>query len=322
MRPVLVTGATGLIGGNVCQLLVAQRRRVRVLVRNPAEASELAALGAELVTGDITCPDTVAAAVSGCGAVVHAAAVLGGPSQELAVFTAINDRGTASVLDAAAAQRARVILTSSPVVFDESRTLTETSDLSTDAHTPYTITKRQSYVAAMRRAQAGQDIVAVVPGSTYGPAPVAAKSFGPASYNRLIRRAISSRMKGYPRTQAMSSPARDVAAAIVAALDKGIAGETYLAFGAEDALESAEFFSLACEMAGVTHRVPVIDLDPADPHVIATYGESITAALGRRRPVPAFDNTRTRCQLDYQPHTVTEALAETVDWLRAQGQIT
>jgi dihydroflavonol-4-reductase len=318
---VLVTGATGMIGGNVCRLLAGQGRRVRALVRDPAEAGELSALGAELVTGDITRPETLTAAVSGCAAVVHAAAVLGGASQDLAVFAAVNDRGTAAVLDAAAARHRRVIITSSPVVFDESRTLTETSDLSTDTRTPYTVTKRQSYVAALRRARAGEDIVVVVPGSTYGPAPVAAKSFGAASYNRLIRGALRGRMTGYPRLQGIFSPARDVAAAIVAALDKGIAGETYLAFGAEDALESADFFNLACELARVSHRVPIVELDPADPKVVATYGESIAAALGRRRPVPAFDNTRTRSQLDYQPHTVTEALTETVGWLRTIGQI-
>jgi nucleoside-diphosphate-sugar epimerase len=86
VNPVLVTGATGLIGGNVCRVLAGQGRRVRALVRDPAQATELSALGAELVTGDITRPETLTAAVSGCAAVVHAAAVLGGASQVAAAL--------------------------------------------------------------------------------------------------------------------------------------------------------------------------------------------------------------------------------------------
>ncbi|WP_283612542.1 SDR family oxidoreductase [Mycolicibacterium poriferae] len=49
MAVVLVTGATGLTGSNVCRQLAERGDRPRALVRNPSTARALAAVGAELV---------------------------------------------------------------------------------------------------------------------------------------------------------------------------------------------------------------------------------------------------------------------------------
>jgi len=66
---VLVTGAGG-IGGRVTELLRARNVPVRVLVRREDDrAAEARALGAEVVSGDLTRPDTVAAALDGVGRV-------------------------------------------------------------------------------------------------------------------------------------------------------------------------------------------------------------------------------------------------------------
>ncbi|MBE1496204.1 uncharacterized protein YbjT (DUF2867 family) [Amycolatopsis lexingtonensis] len=62
---VLVTGAGG-IGRRVTELLRAQDVPVRVLVRRDDDrAAAVRALGAEVVTGDLTRPDTVSAALDG-----------------------------------------------------------------------------------------------------------------------------------------------------------------------------------------------------------------------------------------------------------------
>jgi uncharacterized protein YbjT (DUF2867 family) len=69
--PVLVTGATGTHGGAVAQALLAAGRRVRALTRNPQadRARELAALGAELVAGDLLDAESLFAAMTGTAAV-------------------------------------------------------------------------------------------------------------------------------------------------------------------------------------------------------------------------------------------------------------
>src|SRR5215470_15239481 len=100
---IFVTGATGQTGGNVCEQLIERGDHVRALVRNPDEATALADLGVELVKGDISAPDDVLRAAKGADAAIHCAALLGGASQNLADFKAVNTDGTTNVLDAAKA---------------------------------------------------------------------------------------------------------------------------------------------------------------------------------------------------------------------------
>ena len=98
---VLVTGATGLAGANVCKLLIERGDAVRALARDGADTGPLAALGVEIVTGDITEADDVLRAATGSDSAIHCAALLGGASQNLADFEAVNVDGTRHVLDAA-----------------------------------------------------------------------------------------------------------------------------------------------------------------------------------------------------------------------------
>ncbi len=63
---ILVTGATGLNGGEVVRLLSARGIPVRALVRDPAKAGALSALpGVEVVTGDMARPETLAGPLRG-----------------------------------------------------------------------------------------------------------------------------------------------------------------------------------------------------------------------------------------------------------------
>jgi uncharacterized protein YbjT (DUF2867 family) len=72
----LIVGATGLVGGEICRRLAADRKPVRALVRPTGDASridELRAAGAELVSGDLKEPASVQAACVGATAVLSTA---------------------------------------------------------------------------------------------------------------------------------------------------------------------------------------------------------------------------------------------------------
>lgn len=71
MSKILVTGATGQIGGRVARQLIARGHDVRALVRDPSKpsAKALETLGAELSTGDYGQPEALVAAASGVDAV-------------------------------------------------------------------------------------------------------------------------------------------------------------------------------------------------------------------------------------------------------------
>lgn len=319
--PVLVTGATGLIGGNVCRLLAAEGVPVRGLVRDEAAARPIADLGVELRHGDVLDTESVAAAADGCAAVIHTAAVLGGTHQDVAQQAAVNTGGSGAVFDVAVAHGQRVVLFSTIAVFDQVGTLTEDSPIDEVSTDPYSVTKRAAYADAMDRVNSGADIVVVVPASVYGPSPVLSRALASTSFNRLVRGALNGRLVTYPDISSIWVRAEDVAAVAVGALRHGKAGERFLGVGAEDAVPSRDFFNLACEIAGVPHRVERAEIDPDDPAALATYGESMVAAIGRSRPVPAVDASWTRSRLDHDPMPMHDALTETVEWMRRNDQL-
>ncbi len=72
---ILVTGATGFVGGHVAHALRQAGRPVRCLVRDPRKAGKLATLGCELAEGDMTDAASLGRAVEGVDAIVHLVAV-------------------------------------------------------------------------------------------------------------------------------------------------------------------------------------------------------------------------------------------------------
>ncbi len=99
-KPVLVSGAAGLVGRHTCEELTKAGWKVRAFVRNPSKAAmRLAHLPVELHVGDIRNADSVAKAMAGCGSVVHLAAVA--IERKGQGYDDVNTDGTTTLLDAA-----------------------------------------------------------------------------------------------------------------------------------------------------------------------------------------------------------------------------
>jgi nucleoside-diphosphate-sugar epimerase len=116
--PILVTGATGLVGNAIARRLAERGDRVRALVRDPVRARPILPAQVELVQGDVTAPDTLVEATRGARLVFHAAGLPEQWQRDEGVFDRVNRGGTASVLSAAkSAGVERVVYTSTMDVF-------------------------------------------------------------------------------------------------------------------------------------------------------------------------------------------------------------
>ena len=113
---VLVTGGTGFIGPHVVHALRARDTPVRVLVRDPARATRLAAWGVELVPGDVTDPASLRAACEGADAVVHLVAIIRGRPAD---FERVMSQGTRNVVAAAQEAGVRRFVLASALGLDE-----------------------------------------------------------------------------------------------------------------------------------------------------------------------------------------------------------
>ena len=74
---VLVTGASGFLGGRICQALLSRGDcNVKALVRPSSSLHYLPSHNVELVYGDLTDLQSLIRAFHGCSAIIHCAAVV------------------------------------------------------------------------------------------------------------------------------------------------------------------------------------------------------------------------------------------------------
>ncbi len=168
--PVLITGATGFIGSYLTERLLSSGTPVRILARSPEKAAQLAALGAEVVYGDLTKPETLGPACTGCGVVYHCAAWLGSPYRE-GVAWQVNVAGTAALVSAAITARVeRFVHLSSLAVYGPVRggVVTEDSPLWQGVEL-YGDSKISGERVLQQAATHGLSAVILRPGMVHGP---------------------------------------------------------------------------------------------------------------------------------------------------------
>lgn len=326
MSTVLVTGATGLIGSNVCAELLADGMQPRALVRKGSDASLLEALGVEIARGDIAEAADVRVAAQGCEFCIHTAAlVVGGPRHPDSEYDAVNITGARNVLDAAAAAGLRrTVMYSSSAAFERSRTVDDEEEPvpTSDVGDPYARTKWAAYQLTMERVAAGLDAVTLLPGATVGPAPTLGRAVEAPGFNSRVILAVQGKITEMPSGVITLVLARDVARASVSALTRGVAGEMYLAYGRpEEVTHASTFLSMACERAGVANRVRRMTVEELQrPEVLERFGPAILRTA-MSQPDPVFRNRRTVERLGHKPGTLANVVNETVDWMLANHLI-
>jgi dihydroflavonol-4-reductase len=325
---IFVTGATGQTGGNVCEQLIQRGDQVRALVRNPDEATALADIGVELVKGDIRDADDVLRAAKGAEAAIHCAALLGGASQDLEDFKAVNMVGTTNVLDAGKAHDMRRVVALSTATFlnlSIGREFEEAPVLDNPPNDPYTVTKLAAFLAAHRRADAGQDVLTCHPGAIFGPGLVVERALHRTSFNRVLLAGMRGKIKRYLAFPVTWVAGADVAKGSIAALDKGVSGERYLLVGRpEESFTTAGGINRACEVAGIDHHVEDLDYRTDPEALTAEFGPTLMAiakaAAKSVRKLRTDDNLTTR-RLGYQPISFDDGLRLLITWLREIGRL-
>ncbi len=230
---VVVTGAAGFIGGVVVRQLRARGDQVVAMVRDPARATGLTALGVEVVRTDLGQVDEIAGLLAGAGALIHIAGTyrIGiRPADRPAMLDA-NLGVTTRVLDAAAqAGTPRIVYTSTVLVLGDThgKVLDETHqrDPAEGFFSYYDETKFRAHELVIARIAAGAPIMVGMPGGVYGPGDhsEAGGQFALAHAGKMPYVALADIGLGWTYVD-------DVADGLVRILDRGRLGESYLLSG-------------------------------------------------------------------------------------------
>jgi len=244
---VLVTGATGFIGGRLARRLLADGHEVVALVRDPARGGELAAAGAELVQADITDPASLPPAMAGVEAAFHLAAWYKVGARDRARARRINVEGTRNVLLAMGeAGVAKGVYTSSIAIYSDTRGReVEEGYRFTGRHISlYDATKAEAHwEVAVPALGEGLPLVIVQPGLVYGPGDTSA-------IGDLLRRYLRRKLPMVPRgPEYCWAHVDDIVAGHLLALEKGRVGESYHLTGPRASL--VEALELAERLTGV-----------------------------------------------------------------------
>ena len=168
---VLITGATGLLGGHLIRELRERGEAIRALVLPVENTDRLVEQGVEVVRGDVTDASTLGSAVKEIELIFHLAGMMG-VWRPLAEYRLVNVTGSENLYKAA--QKAgvrRFVHTSSHTVYGlgYGRFLTEKDALRPDPD-PYSLTKAEGD-RLMRRLMLSSQVETVIlrPGTFFGP---------------------------------------------------------------------------------------------------------------------------------------------------------
>lgn len=324
-RTAFVTGANGFIGLNLIEELLAQGWSVVAMHRADSDIETLQGLDVERVIGDVTDSRTLRKVMPpGIDAVFHVAGLTTLWSRRVAEQTRVNVKGTRNMVRVALESGAgRFVHTSSVVAYGlHTGTVTEeTPTRGTNAPINYVRSKALAEREVRRGIRRGLDAVIINPANVLGP-------HDRGNWSRLFRLTQQHRLPGMPPGGGSFCHSREVARAMVSAVDKGETGANYLLGGS-----NASYVKLVHEMAALMGRRT--RYRPLPPRLLRTYArvEELMASIFGREPDITTDSIRllsislycssrkAQAELGYQPATLDVLLEDCYRWMVDSGRL-
>lgn len=322
MADVLLTGASGFVGGHLLRELLANGHRVRALSRRSQSDAALAAMGAEPVRATLDDSAGLQQATRGVSAVFHCAANTSAWSRDNAEQMATNVQGTQNLLHAAEQAGVECFI--------------HTSSVSAFSHLVHGAISEdtpqlggRSWVNYERSKFLGEQIVrqSAMPTLIFNPSHV----LGPGdtqNWSRLLKMVHDNTLPGVPPGSGAFADVREIAKAQVAAWQRGVRNQRYLLGGAHAGF--LDFVQLAAQLTDQqppTRTTPALLLKAVG--YLAEFGARFTGRMPQITPAAAaltchhlqVDSSKAIAELGYRETPLPELMADTLAWMRATGMI-
>ena len=330
MGKTLVTGAAGFIGSHVVRQLLEQGREVRALVMHGENTKNIDALSVEKVTGDVTDPDSVRAAMKGCDRLYHLAAIYALWLPNRRKMYDVNVTGSQNVLWAAfKADVEKVVYTSSIAALGvedgETPSNESTPFNQIDKANDYVFSKYLSDQDAKVFAREGLPLTLVNPGF-----PMGARDIAPTPTGQILLDIVNGKMPGYFDAGFNVVDVEDVARGHVLAEEKGRVGESYCLTNRN--LQMKEFLDLVGKVTGMRMKLRKIPINVAIGlgYMLEYRSDTVThqrpvisgKALRYARQHLYYDNTKAKTELGLEFTPIEDSIRRAIEWFRENGYIT
>lgn len=319
---VFVTGGNGFIGSRVVRQLHADGHTVRCLVRETSKTHRIDGVPFERHIGDVRDVDSLVAGMEDCDGVIHLASISSWDQIRSPIMRTVVIDGTRHVLEAAKRSGGlRTVFVSTCAAINGTRR----PELMNE-ETPFTLDpKTYIYAGAKHEAEAicaefaadGLPVITVNPCEVYGPED---EDLITASY-------LLDALKDWPVMSLHGGTAvahvEDIAAGIIAALERGRGGERYI-LGGEN-LHVRDVMERTLKAGGQGGKF-ILQL----PNGLIKGVIKTLAAL--RLPTPVIpdlvdygtlfwfvDCSKAKTELGYSYRPADETIQDVVDWLIAEG---
>ncbi|RMF88252.1 MAG: NAD-dependent epimerase/dehydratase family protein [Nitrospirae bacterium] len=320
-RTALVTGATGFLGRNLVERLLAEGWRVRAYHRPGSDTAWLAERGVELACGVLTDAEALAAAVPEGGVVFHLAGdtTMWPPHHRRQYVT--NVLGTRAAAEAALRRGARLVHASSIAAYgiQDGAVTEESPRLGTKAPIHYFRTKALAEEEVERAAARGLDAVVLQPANIVG-------RHDTRNWSRMIRMVAEGKLPGVPPGGGSFCHAAEAARTFLVAAERAPSGSQYLLGGADASyLEVVRLLGRLLGRPAPRRATPAVLL-----HVAARIALWLSY-LSRREPdltpetvrlVSSWITCRSDlavAELGYRPVPLEAMFSDAVSWMREAG---
>ena len=325
---VLVTGATGFIGGNLARELWRRGNDVQALVRPDSNRLTIKDTGILTVEGDVLDRKSVDRAVQGCEAVFHVAASYTFWSRDPAKVSRTNVTGTINVLEAARqAGVSRTVYTSTvgTIGLSKNGLGDEDTPLSPGLlHGHYKTSKHQAELEALAISSKEMPVVVVNPTLPVGPWDVK-----PTPTGKIILDFLKRKIPAYLKTGINVIDVADVADGHILALENGQSGERYILGNRNMTLK--ELFDLLSNITGLSTprlRLPywlVVGAGYADQFVEGTLLHRepkipVEGVLASKTPAYVSSDKAFK-KFGQHLRPVDDALIQSVHWFADHGYL-
>lgn len=329
----ILTGATGLLGGNIVKALTETGCSVRALVLpNDAAVAGLPAC-VEIVGGDLLNDEALSKLFSTPEDtelyVIHAASIVTtNPNPSDKVY-AVNVTGTKNIIKYCLQHKVKkLVYVSSTGAIPELPVGQLICEV--DVHDPEKVVGYYSKTKAMATdlvlqatREDGLDASVVYPSGIFGP-----NDYGSGLITGVIRQMAEGRLRISIEGVFNSVDARDLASGIIACLEKGRKGETYIM--ASRCYTFVQLMSAICDEAGVKKPLFTVPLWLLRP--IAAIGTFYGRISGKNVLLTRFivynlernnnfSTEKSEKELGFHCRPLNETIADTIAWLKKEGMI-